>query len=448
MQSNQVDFQKIQGGVISSILPGSIASSLSLQKGDVLTHINGRPLQDILDYRFQIAEEEIECQVSRATSQGSITDQFLFEIEKEYDEDLGIEFEDVLFDRIRRCKNNCDFCFIYQLPKKMRRSLYIKDDDYRLSFLYGNYVTLAGLDQKDYDRILEYHLSPLYVSVHATDLEKRRELLRNPKAEDILEKIQYLIDHGIEVFTQAVVCPGLNDGKILEQSMLDLAKLYPGVKAFGIVPVGLTQYQSRLKRMNPHTMEEARECIQMIERYQAHFRAELGTPFAQVADEFYLKAQLPFPGEEAYEDYDLVENGIGAARSFIDDFFQAYDPEEETSEETVGIITGEDGKIMFEDFILPSLQPEHRARIKIFPVKNKHFGESVTVAGLMVGKDIEEQVPANAVSRYLLPDSCLKFDSPVFLDDLHLDQIAKTLKAPVEPVATTGQDLFEAIFEG
>lgn len=440
MQSNQVDRSKFPGGLITAIQPGSIGSELGIKTGDTLVSIDGQPLLDILDYRYLTADEELEFVISRNNQD------LHFQLEKEYDEDLGFEFEDVLFDQIRRCKNNCDFCFIYQLPKKMRRSLYIKDDDYRLSFLYGNYVTLAGLKEEDYERIIRYHLSPLYVSVHASDLVERRKLLRNDKAEDIIERLEFLISHGIEIYTQAVIVPGLNDGEVLSQTMKDIAKLYPGVRALGVVPVGLTQYQSRLKRLKPHTQEEAQNCIQMIEMQQKSFIESMGTPFVQIADEFYLKADLQFPSEDHYGHYDLLENGIGAARQFIDEFFEYYDPTESAPDKMTGIITGEDGAHIFNSYIMPYIQPEHRSQIKILCINNNHFGESVTVSGLITGIDLLTQLESGCCERYLLPDNCLKFDRPVFLDDVDIKEVQAHLKADIEPIAPTGQDLVESLF--
>jgi len=439
MQSNKIDAGTTPGGQIIGVDPGSLGHSLGLRPGDFLTSINGVELESILDYRYQVTNECIEFEITRQ-------DQCLqFEVEKDYDQDLGVDFEDVLFDRIRRCKNNCDFCFIYQLPKKMRRSLYIKDDDYRLSFLYGNYVTLAGLKDQDYQKIVEYRLSPLYISVHATDIDIRRHTLKNPGADDILEKLKFLIDHGIEVYTQNVVCPGLNDGEILERSIEDLAKLYPGVKALGVVPVGLTQYQARLKRIQPHTVKEAQDCIAQVAPFQERFLKELGTPFVQMADEFYLKADSAFPSAEAYEDYDLLENGIGVSRRFIDEFANYYD-ETAKLNRSIGIITGKDGQEVFQSYILPQLSQKHREKIRILGVENHHFGPSVTVSGLIVGKDILEQVSPRACDLYLLPGNCLKFDVPKLLDDLSVKSLEEGLKSPVHVVEDQAKELIQAIF--
>lgn len=441
MQSNKVDYSKVNGGVIETVFPNGIAQQLDFQPGDVVSKINGVELLDILDYRYQIAEEEVVVEIVR---DGKV---YEFEIEKECDDDLGVEFDDVLFDRIRRCQNNCDFCFIYQLPKKMRRSLYVKDDDYRLSFLYGNYVTLAGLTDADYKKIIEYHLSPLYVSVHATDLEERRKLLKNPKAEDIIERIQFLLDAGIEIHTQAVIVPSLNDGDVLEQTMCDISKLYPGVKHFGVVPVGLTQYQSRLKRISPHNVQEARQCVEQIEAFQLRFLEDHDSPFVQVADEFYLKAKTTVPPKEHYGSYELLENGIGSIRLFVDEFMENYDQDLTSFEGTTGIITSEDGAIVFENYIWPLLNEEHKNSLKVLKIENQHFGESVTVSGLMVGGDIIKQVPAHTCDRYLLPKNCLKFDSPLFLDDLSIDDINKHLNSEVLVTDTTASSFLEAVFE-
>ncbi len=441
MQSNRVDKQKIKGGIIASLLHDSLASRLGLKPGDIVRSINGVELLDILDYRFQIAEEQVALEILRGE------ETLNFECEKEYDEDLGVEFDDVLFDQIRRCQNNCDFCFIYQLPKKMRRSLYVKDDDYRLSFLYGNYVTLAGLKDFDYQKIIEYNLSPLYVSVHATDLEARRELLKNPKAEDIIDRLTYLTQNGIEIYTQAVICPGLNEGSVLEQTMQDLVKLYPGVKALGIVPVGLTQYQSRLKNMQTHTVAQARETIALIEKYQTDFIRQYGHPFMQIADEFYLKAELAVPPKEHYSDFQLLENGIGGIRQFIDSFSDNYDPEEIAPQNKVAIITGKDGAFMFREYILPIMSPKHRQKLEILEIENQHFGNSVTVSGLMVGSDIVKQIKPGTAHRYLLPSNCLKFDTPVFLDDLAVPDLEKHLGAEITILNPGAVDLLEGIFE-
>jgi len=441
MQSNRVDPQKIKGGIISSVLPETLGNRLGLQPGDILTSLNETRLESILDYRYEVASEELEIAIFRDGKY------LQFQIEKEYDEDLGIEFDDVLFDRIQRCRNNCDFCFIYQLPKGMRRSLYIKDDDYRLSFLYGNYVTLAGLSEYDFQKIEKYRLSPLYISVHATELEARRKLLKNPSAEDVIPQIKRLLDAGIEVYTQAVICPGLNDGQILEQTMDDLSQLFPGVVALGVVPVGLTDYQSRLKRILPHSPEEARACIETVRKYQQKFRKELGHSFVQVADEFYLRAGTAFPDPKEYDHYDLLENGIGGSTKFIEDFHCAYDPESDSPEEKIGLITGTDGEILFHNYILPSLSQVHQKKLRVFGVKNHHFGASVTVSGLITGKDIINQVEAGQCQKYLLPRNSLKFDQPVFLDDTPLTELERRLNAQVIPVPETAPDLIEAIFE-
>jgi putative radical SAM enzyme (TIGR03279 family) len=442
MQSNRIDRQKIKGGVIVSVLKGSLGETLGLQLGDILTSLNGTKLESILDYRYEVASEILHIEVAR---DGSL---LKFEVEKDYDEDLGLEFDDVLFDRIQRCQNNCDFCFIYQLPKGMRRSLYIKDDDYRLSFLYGNYVTLAGLSDTDFEKIEKYRLSPLYVSVHATDLCTRRKLLKNPLAEDIIPQIQRLLDAGIEVYTQAVICPGLNDGEILEQTMVELSKLYPGVSALGVVPVGLTQFQSRLKRMNPHTPAEARSCVESVQKFQQKIRKETGNSFVQLADEFYIRADVPFPEPGEYEHYDLMENGIGGSTKFLEDFQSFYDPNTPDPKERIGLITGMDGSEIFHKYLLPKLKNNHREKIRVYGIKNEHFGSSVTVSGLIVGGDILAQVPKGECGRYLLPMNSLKFDTPVFLDDVKLTDLEKSLGAPVIPIPETALDLLEGVFEG
>ena len=419
----------------------SLGNSLGIQPGDILTSLNQTNLESILDYRYEVASEKLELTLFR---DGHILNH---SVTKDYDDDLGVEFDDVLFDRIQRCKNNCDFCFIYQLPKGMRRSLYIKDDDYRLSFLYGNYVTLAGLSELDFKKIEKYRLSPLYVSVHASDLDTRRKLLKNPEAEDVIPQIKRLIDAGIEVYTQAVICPGLNDGHILEQTMEMLSHLYPGVTALGVVPVGLTDYQSRLKRIQPHTPDEARACIETVHSFQEKFRHRLGCSFVQIADEFYLKADLPLPPPDSYDHFDLLENGIGGSTKFIEDFESFYDPREPEPQNSVGLITGKDGETIFNKYILPKLSDPHRRKIKVFGIENKHFGSSVTVSGLITGGDIMQQIQKGNCERYLLPRNSLKYDKPVFLDDTPLIDLQQALGGEIIPIPETAPDLIEAIFE-
>jgi NifB/MoaA-like Fe-S oxidoreductase len=259
--------------------------------------------------------------------------------------------------------------------------------------------------------------------------------------------LTYLTQNGIEIYTQAVICPGLNEGSVLEQTMQDLVKLYPGVKALGIVPVGLTQYQSRLKNMQTHTVAQARETIALIEKYQTDFIRQYGHPFMQIADEFYLKAELAVPPKEHYSDFQLLENGIGGIRQFIDSFSDNYDPEEIAPQNKVAIITGKDGAFMFREYILPIMSPKHRQKLEILEIENQHFGNSVTVSGLMVGSDIVKQIKPGTAHRYLLPSNCLKFDTPVFLDDLAVPDLEKHLGAEITILNPGAVDLLEGIFE-
>ena len=299
-------------GIVRRVEPGSIASELEIEPGDEVISINGHLLRDEIDYRFYGAEEDLEMLVRRGS------EETLFEIERDYDDDLGIEFVEPTFDGLRHCANNCSFCFIKGMPSGLRRSLYVKDDDYRYSFLLGNFVTLTNLSDEDWNRIAEQHLSPLYVSVHATDPELRRRLLGNRNAPDILSKLHYLRDVGIEVHTQLVLTPGENDGAPLDQSVEDLAELFPTVLSVGIVPVGLTRYQRDCGRV--YRADEAGPILDRVEAWQTEYKQRFGTNWVYASDEWYLLGRRPVPPADGYDGFSQLENGIGLVRLLLDDW--------------------------------------------------------------------------------------------------------------------------------
>ncbi|MCK4473158.1 MAG: DUF512 domain-containing protein [Anaerolineae bacterium] len=371
------------GGVISAVGPDSLAGRVGLQPGDELVSINGHYLRDVIDVRFYSAEEHLAL---RGRRNG---EEFTVETGRRYDEPLGLEFAHPTFDGIRRCNNRCEFCFVAQMGPGLRRSLYVKDDDYRYSFLFGNYLTLTNLDEGDWDRIGEQHLSPLYVSVHATDPDLRRRLLCNPAAPDVIVQLRRLAGLGVEVHTQIVVMPGFNDGPHLDRSIGDLANLYPAVRSVSLVPVGLTRYHRGGCRL--HIDAEMQVVLEQATGWQARLQERLGVYFAYLSDEWYLRLGEEVPPVEAYDGLDLTENGVGLVRRFLEaaeDKSESRIPNPELripNPESRTLVTG----TLFAP-VLRSLVADLPA--DVVPVVNRFFGETVTVAGLLTGQDVVAQL--------------------------------------------------------
>ena len=363
------------GGTISSVAPGSLAGRIGLRPGDELLAINDQVVRDVIDVRFYGAEEHLAFRIRREGRERTLT------ARRRYDEPLGLEFERPTFDTdIRRCNNRCEFCFVAQMPPGLRRSLYVKDDDYRYSFLFGNYITLTNLTEEDWERIEEQHLSPLYVSVHATDPDLRRRIFRNPHAPDVMAQLRRLVEMGIEVHTQIVLVPGLNGGPHLDRSIADLAALYPGVRSVSVVPVGLTKYHRGGLRV--HTLEEARQVFEQVTGWQDRFRAQLGVGFVYLSDEWYLRLGEPVPPVEAYDGLDLTENGVGMVARFLSSGFEVP----RSKPEAVTLVTG----TLFAPVLRQMVAEGPGA--EVVAVKNRFFGETVTVAGLLTGQDVVEQL--------------------------------------------------------
>ncbi len=307
--------ETLVGARIKEVIEDSIAFEVGLESGDRVLSINGQPLVDILDYQFYSKDDNITLEVEKNSGE-----RWFIDIEKDYDDELGLLFDEVVFDRIRVCRNRCVFCFVDQLPADMRKTLYVKDDDYRYSFLFGNFVTLTNLTESDWDKLESMRLSPLYVSVHTTSGQLRQQMMKNPQAAHIKEDLMRLKKAGIQVHTQIVLCPGLNDGAELLTTINDLADLYPSVQSIGIVPVGLTGHRQGLPVIGSFTSAQARELIEQANRWQDKFRSQWGTGLVYLADEFFIKAGLPIPPNEYYDDYSQIENGIGLTRLFLDDW--------------------------------------------------------------------------------------------------------------------------------
>ncbi|HEY74507.1 MAG TPA: DUF512 domain-containing protein [Thermoflexia bacterium] len=358
-------------GLIAAVAAGTLAERVGLRAGDELLSINGNLLRDLIDARFYSAEERLALRVRRDGRE--------FEVEagRSYDERLGLEFAQPTFDGIRRCDNRCEFCFVAQMGPGLRRSLYVKDDDYRYSFLFGNYITLTNLDESDWARIGQQHLSPLYVSVHATDPGLRRRILCNPTAPDIMAQLHRLADLEIEAHTQIVVTPGLNDGVHLDRSITDLADLYPALRSVSVVPVGLTKYHRGGCRA--HTLDEARAVFERVVGWQTRLRERLGVNFAYLSDEWYLRLGENVPPLAAYDGLDLTENGVGLVRQFLS---EPLIPNHESQT----LVTG----TLFAPLLRQAAA--EFANVEVAPVVNRFFGETVTVAGLLTGRDVVAQL--------------------------------------------------------
>ncbi len=373
-------------GLIAAVAPGSLADRVGLQPGDELLAINGHELRDAIDVRFYSAEERLGLRARRGGRE------FTVEAERRYDEPLGLDFAHPTFDGLRRCNNRCEFCFVVQMAPDLRRPLYVKDDDYRYSFLFGNYVTLTNLDEADWDRIGEQGLSPLYVSVHATDADLRRRILRNPAAPDVMAQLRCLADLGIEVHTQIVVVPGLNDGSHLDRSVADLAGLYPAVRSVSVVPVGLTRYHRGSCRV--HTDAEMRIIFEQVSGWQRRLRERLGVSFVYLSDEWYLRLGETVPVVEQYDGLDLTENGVGLTRRFLDNShsFRFQVPGSNLKPETLKPVTSL--TLVTGTLFAPVLRrvTERLGYVEVVPVVNCFFGETVTVAGLLTGQDVVAQL--------------------------------------------------------
>jgi putative radical SAM enzyme (TIGR03279 family) len=428
-------------GLISAVDPGGLAAELGLRPGDELLAINDHNLRDVIDVQFYAAEEYLELLVRR---DGEL---ITYEAERDYDQTLGIEFEHPTFDiDIRRCNNLCAFCFVLQTAPRMRRTLYIKDDDYRYSFLQGHYVTLTNLADEDWARIEEQHLSPLYVSVHATELELRRKVLRNPNAPDVLAQMRWLGERGIELHTQIVVTPELNDGPHLDRSIADLTTLWPAVRSVSVVPVGITQHHKYGHRPNTHA--EARKVFEQVSAWQARLLIDLGTRFAYLTDEWYLVLGEPIPPADAYDGLALHENGLGMVREFLDAWQVTSDKlanvKCQPTDIKITLVTG----TLFAP-TLEKVAAEFSALtgigLEVVPVVNQRLGETITVSGLLMGKDVLDQLQGRKLGDVVVLPSIM-FDHPdgIALDDVGPDQIAQTLGRPVA-LASNMEDVWEAV---
>lgn len=441
--------------IIKSVKPGSIAEEMGIESGDILLSISGRQIEDIFDYQYLVQDEYIEAAVRKANGE-----EWLLEIDKEYSEDLGIEFENGLMDEYRSCRNKCIFCFIDQMPDGMRETLYFKDDDSRLSFLQGNYVTLTNMSDHDIERIIQYHLSPINISVQTMNPELRCMMLHNRFAGEALQKLDRLYEGGIRMNGQIVLCKGVNDGKELDYSIRSLTKYLPQMESVSVVPVGLSKYREGLYPLTPFTREDAVEVLRLIHGWQERIYAEHGTHFIHASDEWYMLAGEELPEEERYDGYLQLENGVGMVRLLLTEFDEAYVrlSKEVHRGASEGIRGGENRKIRLSMATGKLAYPYIRQMadrmeklllgltIQVFAVCNDFFGELITVSGLLTGKDIIAQLKGKELgSVLLLPQNVLRSGEDVFLDDVTLSQMESALQVPVDIVKSSGQDFVDAI---
>lgn len=437
---------------IKTVKPGSIAQEMGMEAGDVLLSVNEQPVEDIFDYQYLLQDEYIEVLVRKPDGE-----EWLLEIDKEYSEDLGIEFESGLMDEYRSCHNKCIFCFIDQMPKGMRETLYFKDDDSRLSFLQGNYVTLTNMSEHDIERIIRYHLSPINVSVQTMNPELRCMMLHNRFAGDALRKIDRLYEGGIHMNGQIVLCKGINDGKELDESIRRLTRYLPQMESVSVVPVGLSKYREGLYPLMPFTKEDAKEVLEIVHGWQKRIYAGHGLHFIHASDEWYILAEEELPEEERYDGYLQLENGVGMVRLLLTEFEEALKRlggevprgiSRLTEEVKLSIATGR----LAYPYICRMAQRMEQLflglTIRVFAIRNDFFGEQITVSGLLTGKDIIAQLKEQELgSVLLLPQNLLRSGEDVFLDDVTVGQVESALQVPVDIVKSSGQDFIDAILK-
>ena len=420
---------------IKEVRAGSIGEELELQPGDILLAVNGEPVEDIFDYQFMIEENEVILLIRKADGE-----EWELEIEKEESEDLGLVFENSLMDEYHSCRNKCMFCFIDQMPKGMRETLYFKDDDSRLSFLQGNYITLTNMSDKDINRIIRFHLAPINISVHTTNPELRCRMLTNRFAGEALKKIARLYEAEIPMNGQIVLCKDVNDGAELERSIRDLLKYAPVMRSVSVVPVGLTKYRDGLYPLEPFTKEDAREVLRLIRSYQKQAYEQYGIHFIHASDEWYILAEEEIPTADIYDGYIQYENGVGMVRMFRDDLEAALAGL--SGDDRKGKVTLVTAKLIYPTICWAAEQIQKKypnMELQVVCITNHFFGEQITVTGLLTATDIIEQLSTLELGDWVvLPSVVLKADEDIFLDDIALEDVQKALQVPIHIVKSNG----------
>ena len=432
---------KNKGHVIQAVDPGSIAEELELEPGDVLLTIDGEEIEDIFDYNYKINREAITMVVRKQNGE-----EWELDIENEY-QDLGLTFENGLMSDYRSCHNKCIFCFIDQMPPGMRETLYFKDDDSRLSFLQGNYITLTNMKEHDIERIIKFHLAPINISVQTTNPELRCKMLNNRFAGDALKQIDRFYEAEIPMNGQIVLCKGVNDGEELERSIRDLSKYAPYMESVSVVPVGLSKYRDGLYPLEPFNKEDAEKTIDIIERWQKKIYETHGIHFIHASDEFYILAERPMPEEERYDGYIQLENGVGMLRLMTEEVKAALgEKTDDGVKEELSIATGLLAYPYIKEYAEQVMKQYPGRRIHVYPIENRFFGKMITVAGLITGQDLLEQLKGKSLgSRLLLPEAMFRSGEEVFLDDISRTEVQNALQVRVDIVKSSGYDFVEAL---
>lgn len=443
--------------VIKEVYPGSIAEEMEIEPGDVLLSINNEEIGDVFDYRYLIKDEYVEAVIRKPDGE-----EWLLEIDKEYDDDLGLEFENSLMSDYRSCSNKCIFCFIDQMPPGMRETLYFKDDDSRLSFLQGNYITLTNMKERDIERIIRMQLAPINISIQTTNPELRCKMLHNRFAGETLKYMQMLYDGHVEMNGQVVCCKGVNDGEELVRTLDDLAGFLPFLRSVSVVPAGITKYRDGLFPIGLFTAGEAGEVIDLIESRQQGYYEEYGLHFIHASDEWYITAGRDFPEEERYDGYIQLENGVGMMRLFINEFNEAFEellgsPEYETLAETLDrtltIATGKLTGPTIRGFAEQLMRAFPRLHIHVYDIRNDFFGETITVSGLVTGQDLIRQLKERKEAgedlggALHIPSNMLRVGEQVFLDDVTVQDVERELNMRVVPVEPGGNEFIQAILD-
>lgn len=429
--------------IILNVEEKSKAEKLGIEKGDKLLKVNGQQIEDIIEYMFLIADEYLEIEIEK--KDGTIKK---YTIEKEFHEDLGIEFKNPIIDQARSCRNKCIFCFIDQLPPDMRKTLYFKDDDSRLSFFQGNFVTLTNMSDEDINKIIRYRISPINVSIHTTDEALRVEMLKNKNAGKLYERLVRLADAGIRMNGQIVLCPNVNDGEHLDKTIEDLSNLYPNIESLAVVPVGITKYRDGLYPMKIFNENSAHEVIEKVEKWKNILLEKIGTRFVHLSDEFYVIANKKLPNYESYEGFGQLENGVGLMVKFEQEIMEHLEKNHmnHVIDRQVSVPTGASASAFMKKICREIEKRFEKLKINVFEIKNEFFGETITVTGLITATDLIKQLKEKDLGDQLMISSCmLKSDEPIFLDDMTIEDLHKELGVKIVVTEVDGADFIDKI---
>ena len=437
---------KNTNNVISKVYKDSIADELGIEVGDLLISINGEPIHDIIEYRFLLSDEYLEVEIQKQNREV-----YIYEIEKDYDDDLGIEFTNPIIDKAKSCRNKCVFCFIDQLPKGMRETLYFKDDDSRLSFLQGNFVTLTNMSEEDINNIIKYRISPINISVHTTNPELRKTMIKNKFAGNLYSIMERLAEAQIQMNCQIVLCPGYNDKEELERTVSDLTKLYPYVNSAAAVPVGITKHREHLPNLEIFNEKTAGETIDQVDKLQKKYLKELGTRFIFLSDEFYIMANRKLLDYDEYEGFIQFENGVGMISKFereIKDYLENLSEDHKSKIKKVSIATGHSAYEFMCEMAKCIMEKCPTVQIDVYKIINNFFGDTITVSGLVTATDIIDQLKDKNLGETLyIPRSMLKADEEIFLDNITLENLSDIMGLEVVPCLNEGKDFIDKILK-